>query len=230
MRLRLRTGKYQHRRRATGQQAPVPSSARAAPAGLQHPKIRVAIVAFGALAQGPPVGGAPIGAQAHEPLAGGQSPGSPLKVLPMDQSTARTRFHERLRVRFADTDAQGHVFFANYLTYFDEALSGYLVALGLPFSALKEHGYDLVYRHSQCEHVGRSFFGDELEVDARPERIGNTSITWGFAVYRDAGREIVARGALTCVTLDGATTIKARVPERLRAAIADFEPAPVDGL
>ena len=43
---------------------------------------------------------------------------------------ARHRYALPLTVRYADTDAQGHVFFANYLTYADEGLTGYLAEIG----------------------------------------------------------------------------------------------------
>lgn len=142
----------------------------------------------------------------------------------------RARFHEKLRVRFADTDAQGHVFFANYLTYFDEALTGYFQALGYPYGDLEKTGVDIVYKRSGCEHLSRSVFGDTLEIDARTARVGNTSITLAFAAFRDSGKELVARGELTCVVVDRQSLKKARVPAELRQAIASFEPDPVEGL
>jgi acyl-CoA thioester hydrolase len=45
----------------------------------------------------------------------------------------RPKFIFPVSVRFSDTDANRHVFFANYLTYFDMALMAYLKAVGYSF-------------------------------------------------------------------------------------------------
>ena len=55
------------------------------------------------------------------------------------------RFHQSIPVRYADTDAQGHVFFANYLTFFDEAVTGYCDTIGFGYDAIRAAGADFVY-------------------------------------------------------------------------------------
>ena len=39
-------------------------------------------------------------------------------------------FSDIMKVRFSDTDAQGHLYFANYLVYADEVLGFYMEELG----------------------------------------------------------------------------------------------------
>jgi acyl-CoA thioester hydrolase len=53
------------------------------------------------------------------------------------------RFIHTIQVRYADTDAQGHVYFSNYLTYFDEAHTAYLREIGFPWSKLVDTGYTI---------------------------------------------------------------------------------------
>jgi hypothetical protein len=43
-------------------------------------------------------------------------------------------YSDLVRVRFSDTDAQGHLYFANYLVYADEVVGHYMEELG--FSAM----------------------------------------------------------------------------------------------
>ena len=40
------------------------------------------------------------------------------------------------RVRFSDTDCQGHVFNANYFVYFDDAVTDFLEQAGIPYRPL----------------------------------------------------------------------------------------------
>lgn len=52
------------------------------------------------------------------------------------------RFKTAVKVRYADTDAQGHVYFANYLVYFDIGTTDYMKAIGYSYEKLLEEGYD----------------------------------------------------------------------------------------
>jgi hypothetical protein len=42
----------------------------------------------------------------------------------------KSKFYYPVKVRFVETDAQGHVFFGHYLTYFDVGLTEYMHAIG----------------------------------------------------------------------------------------------------
>ncbi len=140
-------------------------------------------------------------------------------VVPKDE---RFRFRHVIPVRFADTDAQGHVFFANYLTFFDETLTAYMRAIGCPWQRMIELGIDIVYADSRCQHRGRSFFEDQLQVQGKIARIGESSVTSRYRAFRGGG-ELVAEGQLVCVCVDRETKQKVRCPEELRAAVARYE-------
>ena len=46
-------------------------------------------------------------------------------------------FHTRMRVRYAETDAAGVVYYANYLIYFEVARVEWLRALGMPITEVE---------------------------------------------------------------------------------------------
>lgn len=94
----------------------------------------------------------------------------------MDDTT-QFNFYDTLRVRFADTDPQGHVFFSNYYTFFDEARAQYMHAIGFPGQALGNLGIDLIYTHSECDYHARTFTEEYIKVFARVGKIGNSSLT-----------------------------------------------------
>lgn len=133
------------------------------------------------------------------------------------------RYWFELVVRYADTDAQGHVYFANYLTYFDEAFTGYLHAVGYPPKRMIEDGVDVVYRDAQCEYLGSCRFEDRLRIGVRSERFGTTSFTLGYVI--DNAGEVVARGRLTNVCVDREAMTKVEVPAAFREAVTAFEGA-----
>ena len=134
-------------------------------------------------------------------------------------------FHE-LRVRYADTDAQGHVFFANYLTYADEALSGWLRHIGYPYDELMKLGVDFVYADSHVRYRDRAFFEELLHVHVGPVKVGNTSLVSRFEVVRPAADPswttdtVLAEGELVQVCLAMPSREKAPLPQALRDAIS----------
>jgi acyl-CoA thioester hydrolase len=135
------------------------------------------------------------------------------------------KFYEPLRVRFAETDLQGHVFFGNYLIYFDEALTSYLGAIGCTYKDLLSAGVDMFYIRSECEYKSRAFFEDVLNIHARVGQIGNSSITFHFAAIKKQNDELVATGKIIAVIIDPKTHKPVRVPELFRQAVAKYEPA-----
>lgn len=135
------------------------------------------------------------------------------------------RFYCSLRVRYVETDAQGHVFFGNYLTYFDIGLLEYTRAVGYTYQDMLASGVDMFYVESACQYKGRAYFDNLLHVHTRVGHIGNTSFTFEFAIYKQPADELIATGKITAVTVDPKTAQPVRVPDALREAVARFEQA-----
>jgi acyl-CoA thioester hydrolase len=133
------------------------------------------------------------------------------------------RFFTPIQVRYAETDAQGHVFFGNYLTYFDVAVTEYLKAIHYPYEKLLEQGLDFYYVETLCQYKDRAYFDEVLHVHARIGRVGNTSFTYEFAVWESSADRFVCRGHIVAVVVDRDRRRPVPVPEGLRRAVASFE-------
>jgi acyl-CoA thioester hydrolase len=144
------------------------------------------------------------------------------RTLDREAQTAphQHRFQHVVAVRYADTDAQGHVYFANYLTFFDEAMTGYLHAIGCPPARLLELGCDVVFADAKVRYLGRSRFEDRVVIHASIVRVGRTSLVVSCGAW--IGEEPVAAGELVSVCVD-AEMRPVPVPEELRVAVARFE-------
>ena len=133
------------------------------------------------------------------------------------------KFHYPIRVRYAETDAQGHVFFGNYYTYFDEALLAYMRAAGYDYHDLLGDGMDLLYAESKCRHHAPAHFDDLLHVHARLGRIGNSSLTFEFSIYKRDSEQLVATGHIIAVNVEQNRRRPVAVPEALRSAVKEYE-------
>ena len=90
---------------------------------------------------------------------------------------SKYKFYHPLRVRYVETDAQGHVFFGNYLTYFDVSLTEYTRSIGYHYPDMVASGVDMYYVEATCQYKGRAIFDDLLHVHTRIGHVGNTSFT-----------------------------------------------------
>ena len=105
------------------------------------------------------------------------------------------RHTERARVAWVDTDAGGRIHFTAAFRWAEMAETGIRRKLGL----LEEWG-DYPRRRVEAEFLKVLVFEDEIEVSIRPERLGETSITWAFEITRDG--ELCVKGVLVVVHVD----------------------------
>ncbi|MGF1465380.1 MAG: acyl-CoA thioesterase [Sandaracinaceae bacterium] len=124
----------------------------------------------------------------------------------------------RIAVRFADTDAQGHVYFANYLTYCDEALAAYMRHIGVPWADFIATGVDLFYRSASIAYEGSATFEEVVQIETRIAAIGNSSIRSTYELRSEDGTAI-GQAELVSVCVDPTTRRPTRVPDLLRDAV-----------
>jgi YbgC/YbaW family acyl-CoA thioester hydrolase len=132
------------------------------------------------------------------------------------------RFLDRLRVRWAEIDAQGIVFNGHYLMFFDTALAGYWRALALPYAqTMRSLGGDLFMRKASVEYHASARYDDLVDVGIRCTRIGNSSSVFSAGVFRQD--ECLVGGELVYAFADPATQTSKPVPPELRAVLLGFE-------
>jgi YbgC/YbaW family acyl-CoA thioester hydrolase len=132
------------------------------------------------------------------------------------------RFLDRLRVRWAEIDAQQIVFNGHYLMYFDTALAGYWRALAMPYAqTMVALGGDLFMRKATLEYDASARYDDMLDIGVRCGRIGNSSIVFSAAVFRQD--ELLVSGELVYVFADAQAQTSKPVPQALRDVLEAFE-------
>lgn len=132
------------------------------------------------------------------------------------------RFHERLRVRWSEIDAQQIVFNGHYLTYFDTAIAGYWRALAVPYAdTMKSLGGDLFVRKATLDYRGSARYDDVLEIGMRCARVGTSSMRFEGGAFRQG--ELLVGGELIYVFADPHLKKPLPVPDQLRDLFDDFE-------
>ena len=138
--------------------------------------------------------------------------------------------HRReIQVRFADTDAMGHVNNATYLTYIEIARAAYYeAATGRPLP-LGVHGAEegLILADIRVAFRSPALYGEDLIVETRVTRIGRTSIAMDHRLTASESRlaraRLVATAESVLVTYDYAAARAIPVPARLVDGIERLE-------
>src|SRR5262249_50586477 len=132
------------------------------------------------------------------------------------------------RVRYAEIDAQGVVFNANYLAYFDTAITEYLRALPYKYGLGGDPvtGTDFHIVTATVEYKAPIRFDDEMEVGARTTKLGRTSIAYALAIFPKGGETVLSTGEVVWVNTDMKAMRSAPLPEALIAAVKKRELVP----
>lgn len=141
----------------------------------------------------------------------------------MESDNSLPKFYLSIPVRYADTDAQTHVFFANYFTYLDEAYMAYLQEVGFSWDELAKLNLETYYVNADCQFSGRAFYGDTLRVYTAFCKLGNSSLVAEMIIVKASTNEILAQGHLTSVMIDSTTEKSTRIPDQFRAAVEKYQ-------
>ncbi|AGB16600.1 putative thioesterase [Halovivax ruber XH-70] len=141
--------------------------------------------------------------------------------IPYDGSDDTFETVSENRVRLAETDLGGVVFYGEYVTYQDAAVAAYRRQLGYGGEYVREPDLTTRVVATELEYYASARFEDVLENEVRVSRIGRTSVTYDHRIRRKADGELLAEGTVTQVVVDAETAESAPVPAEMRQAIVD---------
>lgn len=129
------------------------------------------------------------------------------------------------RVRYAETDAQGIVFYGNYTVFQDETVTEFFRQVSNAYEAVTREDWDVHVVHVDLDYRGQATVGDELVNGIRVDRIGRASIDFSYAVRQKETDEVLVEGSVTHVAVDEDEN-PTRVPDAFREAVVDYQRVP----
>jgi acyl-CoA thioester hydrolase len=113
-----------------------------------------------------------------------------------------------VRVRYAETDQMGIVYYANYLVWFEIGRVELLRSLGLSYRALEiDHGCILPVVEATCRYRSPARYDDHILIETRPALLRGSVLKFAYKIWRDAEqdgkeRELLAEGETVHVVCD----------------------------
>jgi len=124
------------------------------------------------------------------------------------------RLHEmQIRVRYQETDGQGHVHHANYVTFFEVGRTEMLRSSGFSYRDFENSGLMLVVVEFSCQYFQPAYYDDLLTLQTAVIHARGVRIRHQYEMKR--GDALIVRGFTTVACVDRDGQVK-RLPAWLR--------------
>lgn len=134
-------------------------------------------------------------------------------------ATVRIR-HTRVRVRYAETDRMGVVYYANYLVWFEVGRTEWLRQSGWSYSAMeRDGGVQLPVIEAHCEYRQPARYDDEVAIAAAATLLTPVRLRFDYRLTRAADDVLLAEGHTIHAAVDRAGR-PCRLPARVRDSLA----------
>jgi acyl-CoA thioester hydrolase len=125
----------------------------------------------------------------------------------------------RIRVRYADTDKMGVVYYANYFIWFEVGRTDLLRETGWSYREMETEGFSLPVIEARCAYRAPARYDDEVEIRTTAMLVSPVRVQFIYEVLRTEDRTVLATGVTVHATLDRRGR-PSRLPERVRSVFA----------
>ena len=96
--------------------------------------------------------------------------------------------HEsKVRVRYAETDQMGYVYYGNYAQYYEIGRVELMRSLGMSYKQLEESGVMLPVLDYKIRYVKPAYYDDELTILTTIKELPSTRISFHFECKNEKG-------------------------------------------
>jgi acyl-CoA thioester hydrolase len=110
-----------------------------------------------------------------------------------------------IRVRYADTDKMGVVYYGTYPVYFEMARSEYMRTKGFTYKEFEKQGYFLVVVDMAAKYHGNAGYDDLLTVKTSIPELKSRGLTFRYEVFKDDTLLVEGHTKHFCINSDKKT-------------------------
>ena len=125
----------------------------------------------------------------------------------------------RVRVRYAETDKMGVVYYANYFVWFEVGRTDLLREGGWNYREMEAEGFGLPVIEAHCTYRAPAKYDDDIDVRTTGELVSPVRVKFTYEVVRATDAATLATGSTVHATLDR-NGRPCRLPDRVRSVLA----------
>ena len=145
-------------------------------------------------------------------------------MKPAEHNSQAEWTHCSLRVRYAETDQMGVVYYANYLVWFEVGRTELCRQRGFAYRDMeKDDGLCIIVAEVRCRFHAPARYDDEIDVLTRIASMRRRVITFQYEVRRAPDSELLAEGETVHVITDMTGRPRA-LPDKYRKLLAAGQP------
>ncbi len=110
-------------------------------------------------------------------------------------------FETNIRVRYADTDQMGYVYYGNYAEMYEVARTEMLRSLGMTYKSMEEDGVMMPVLELKCKYIKPALYDDELTIKVIIEEKPAVRIVFKYEIYNQ-NKVLLNLGETTLVFVD----------------------------
>ncbi len=130
-------------------------------------------------------------------------------------------FETQIRVRYAETDQMGYVYYGNYATYYEVARVEMLRSLGSSYKTLEDNGIMMPVLELHTQYLKPAKYDDLITVRVHMPEKPNVRIRFTYELFNEAG-ELLNTGETKLVFVDMKKNKPCRAPDEFIARLAHF--------
>lgn len=128
-----------------------------------------------------------------------------------------------LRVRYAETDQMGYVYYGNYAAYYEVGRVELMRQLGTSYREIEESGLMLPVRDFSVRYFKPALYDDLITIETRVEELPTARIRFTYDIFNEAG-DLLTTAETTLVFVSKETNRPVTAPQWfLDAMVGSFE-------
>lgn len=119
----------------------------------------------------------------------------------------------KIRVRYAETDQMGFVYYGNYASYFEVARTEMMRGMGVSYKDMETRGCMMPMVDMSIRYLKPARYDDVLRIVTMLHKMPNTRMTFQYEIYNDDTNQLLNVGDTTLAFINSITYKPMRAPQ-----------------
>ena len=133
------------------------------------------------------------------------------------------RHETQVRVRYADTDQMGYVYYGNYAAYYEIARVESLRALGVSYKSIEEAGVMMPVLENHSKYLAPALYDENLTIHTIIKSLPGVRVKFDYEIYNESDK-LIHVGETTLVFVDRVSKRPCLPPKVMMEVLSPFFP------